>query len=114
MPGCQEETIQAKDEAKVVRRAYSIGCSVLDEKDQLLNIAATDWLEFYIVLVRDSGNPEKPPALTPRLFMLRDGDRIQLGEKIATVGDRTEAEVDEAVEESFPASDPPSPAAPRR
>ena len=82
MPGCQEEKQTERDESKVVRRAYSIGCSILDEKDQLLDIAATDWLEFYIVLVRDSGNPDKPPALTPRLFMLRQGDRIQVGEKI--------------------------------
>jgi len=82
-PGCQEEHLKEGDEAKVVRRAYSISCSVLDERGELLDIANTDWLEFYIVLVRETNNPEKPPALTPRLFMLRDGDRLQLGEKIA-------------------------------
>ena len=38
------------------------------------------WLEFYIVLVRKS-NPA--PALTPRLFAMRQGDRIYFGEKIA-------------------------------
>lgn len=38
----------------------------------------------------------------------------QLGEKAAAVGDRAEAIVDEAVEESFPASDPPCPATGRR
>lgn len=38
----------------------------------------------------------------------------QLAEKAAAVGDHDEAEVDEAVEESFPASDPPRPAAHRR
>lgn len=81
-PGSQDENLKPGDETKVARRAYSISCSVLDNNDQLLDIPATDWLEFYIVLVKDSGNPDKPPALTPRLFMLREGDRIQVGEKI--------------------------------
>jgi ferredoxin--NADP+ reductase len=44
-------------------------------------VTANDWLEFYIVLVRDTGQP-KAPALTPRLFMLREGDRLHMGEKI--------------------------------
>ena len=79
-PGCQEETLQPGDEQRLARRAYSISCGVLED-GQLLDIERTDWLEFYIVLVRDSERPE-PPALTPRLFMLREGDRLFLGEKI--------------------------------
>src|SRR4029077_13405980 len=35
-----------------------------------------------VVLVRNSEGKESP-ALTPRLFMLREGDRLVLGEKIA-------------------------------
>jgi ferredoxin--NADP+ reductase len=81
MPGCQEENLEPKDEAKVVRRAYSIACSILDESGKLLDIASTDWLEFYIVLVRENVGA-KPPALTPRLFMLKAGDRLSIGEKI--------------------------------
>jgi ferredoxin--NADP+ reductase len=80
-PGCQEEPLKPDSETKLVRRAYSIGCSVLDEDGKLLNIAATDWLEFYIVLVRESDKPVAP-ALTPRLFMLQEGDRLFLQEKI--------------------------------
>jgi hypothetical protein len=56
----------------------------------------------------DAPCAREAPPLAP------DAPYDQLGEKIAVVGDRTEAEVDEAVEESFPASDPPSPAAGRR
>jgi ferredoxin--NADP+ reductase len=41
-----------------------------------------DYLEFYITLVREGSDPTKPPALTPRLFMLRAGDRLNIGEKI--------------------------------
>jgi len=47
----------------------------------VLDLDQTDWLEFYIVLVRESDQP-RPPALTPRLFMLREGDRMFMGEKI--------------------------------
>jgi ferredoxin--NADP+ reductase len=80
-PGCQEENLAPADEAKLARRAYSISCSVLDDDGNLLDLARTDWLEFYIVLVRETGRPQAP-ALTPRLFMLREGDRLFLGEKI--------------------------------
>jgi ferredoxin--NADP+ reductase len=80
-PGCQPETIPPAEEGKVIRRAYSIGCSVLDERGQLLSRDGVNWLEFYVVLVRDT-DKEKPPALTPRLFMLKEGDRFFLGEKI--------------------------------
>jgi ferredoxin--NADP+ reductase len=81
-PGCQEEHLKPGEESKVIRRAYSISCSVLDDDAQLMTLEQTDFLEFYIVLVKSSDNPDKPPALTPRIFMLREGDRIQLGEKI--------------------------------
>ncbi len=80
-PGCHEETLLPVNEQKLVRRAYSIGCPILDDGGRLLDIAATDWLEFYIVLVRESDKKD-PPALTPRLFALAQGDRLFLGEKI--------------------------------
>jgi ferredoxin/flavodoxin---NADP+ reductase len=80
-PGCQDEVLQPGDEQRLARRAYSISCGLVDDNGELLDIDRTDWLEFYIVLVRDSERPE-PPALTPRLFLLREGDRLFLGEKI--------------------------------
>jgi ferredoxin--NADP+ reductase len=81
-PDCQAEVLQAGEETKLARRAYSISCSILDDQDALLDLAATDWLEFYVVLVRQTDKPQGP-ALTPRLFMLTLGDRIFLGDKIA-------------------------------
>ena len=81
-PGAQEETLKPGDESKVVRRAYSISCSMLDDHDQVVDVASTDFIEFYITLVREGSDPTKPPALTPRLFMLREGDRLAIGEKI--------------------------------
>jgi ferredoxin--NADP+ reductase len=80
-PGCTEEVLPAADELKLARRSYSISCPVLDDEGRLLDVDRAGWLEFYIVLVRDS-TKEKPPALTPRLFLLREGDRLFLGEKI--------------------------------
>jgi ferredoxin--NADP+ reductase len=80
-PGCQDEILPPAEEMRLTRRAYSIGCSILDDSGRLQDIERTDWLEFYVVLVRDSER-EKPPALTPRLFMLREGDRLFVGEKI--------------------------------
>lgn len=80
-PGCQEETVKPGDETRLVRRAYSISCSILGDNGKLLDRSQADWLEFYIVLVRDSGSAQ-PPGLTPRLFLLREGDRLFLAEKI--------------------------------
>jgi ferredoxin--NADP+ reductase len=80
-PGTQEEQLKPGDERKVVRRAYSISCGILDERGELYPSEFSEALEFYIVLVRESENPTRSPALTPRLFMLKEGDRINLGEK---------------------------------
>jgi ferredoxin--NADP+ reductase len=80
-PGCQEEVLAPGEETKLARRSYSISCPILDDEGRLLEIGRTDWLEFYIVLVRETGR-EKPPLLTPRLFLLREGERLYLGEKI--------------------------------
>ena len=79
--GCQVETLPAADLAKVVRRAYSISCSIQNESGELLDVASTDYLEFYIVLVRENADG-RVPALTPRLFNLKEGDRLNIGEKI--------------------------------
>lgn len=81
VPGCQVEVLPPGDELKVVRRAYSISCSILSEPDRLMRLEENDWLEFYIVLVRENLDG-RVPALTPRLFALTQGDRIQLGERI--------------------------------
>lgn len=79
--GCQAEDLPATDLTKVVRRAYSISCSIYGAPGQLMRLEDNDWLEFYIVLVRE--NPDgRVPALTPRLFALSEGDRIQIGERV--------------------------------
>ena len=54
-----------KPQRGLIRRAYSIASSSV----------ATEYLEFYVTLVRSG-------ALTPRLFALEIGDRLWLGPKI--------------------------------
>jgi ferredoxin--NADP+ reductase len=79
--GCQDEPLKPEDRTKVVRRSYSISSSIYSAPGILRDMSQDDWLEFYIVLVRQ--NPDgRVPALTPRLFMLQEGDRLIIGEKI--------------------------------
>jgi ferredoxin/flavodoxin---NADP+ reductase len=80
-PGSADEDLPSADRMKLARRSYSISCSMLDDRLQLFDRGKMDWLEFYIVLVRESGKLV-PPALTPRLFLLQEGDRLFMGEKI--------------------------------
>src|SRR5262245_51737905 len=77
VPECQPEVLKPGDDSKLVRRAYSIGSPVLNEQGELWDQVKSGWLEFYIVLVRESA--KGPPALTPRLFTLNEGDRLFMG-----------------------------------
>lgn len=95
-PGCDEETLLAGDEVKLARRSYSISCPILDDHGRLLDPAEVDWLEFYIVLVRNS-DKGRAPVLTPRLFLLREGDRLHLGEKITGAYTLDPVQPDDAV-----------------
>ncbi len=52
---------------------------MLDEVGQLAPCGSLDYLEFYVVLVRFA---VKPPGLTPRLFLMREGDRLTVEKKI--------------------------------
>jgi ferredoxin/flavodoxin---NADP+ reductase len=60
----------------VVKRAYSICSSMLDSSGRLALPQRSDELEFYVTLVRQA--EKHAPALTPRLFALRPGDRLFL------------------------------------
>lgn len=79
--GCQEEHLADEDRAKVVRRSYSISSSIYSSPGVLRDMTQDDWLEFYIVLVREGEPGGRVPALTPRLFELNEGDRLQVGER---------------------------------
>jgi ferredoxin--NADP+ reductase len=81
-PGSQEENLSDADESKVVLRSYSISHPILDDNGELMPDTTREWLEYYIVLVKSAPEGRRPPGLTPRLFMLREGDRLRMGEKI--------------------------------
>lgn len=73
LPGTQAEEYEPKQSWKVVRRAYSISCPMLDPQQNLLPCSRCEYLEFYITLIRQA---DTPPALTPRLFHLHAGQRL--------------------------------------
>ena len=74
-----EDPITARPD-RLLRRAYSFSCPMLDAAGNLTPPQRCPWLEFYVVLVREG--EEHPPGLTPRLFGLQPGDRLFVGSKV--------------------------------
>lgn len=72
--GVDEEHLDEPRLRRLARRAYSISCSIVDERGRVHRADEFPYLEFYIALVRHA--EDHPPALTPRLFSLRPGDRL--------------------------------------
>jgi len=83
LEGTQKEEVPEKKLRKLTRRAYSISCPMVDADGHVAPVDSVDYLEFYITLVRQSDSPDKkPPVLTPRMFGLGVGDRIEVQKKI--------------------------------
>lgn len=83
LEGTQPDQVPEKRLRKLSRRAYSISCPLLDNEGNLAPVNSIDYLEFYVTLVRQADSPDKqPPVLTPRLFRLTAGDRIEVQKKI--------------------------------
>ena len=59
---------------RLIKRAYAITCSLLNDDAELVLANACDYLEFYITLVHPSRVHR--PALTPRLFAVETGARL--------------------------------------
>jgi ferredoxin--NADP+ reductase len=79
-PGVQEEEAKEGDEVRIILRAYSLSHPIL--LDGQLAPPQRDWLEFYVVMLREAPTGQRAPSLTPRLFMLREGERLRVGERI--------------------------------
>jgi len=62
---------------RLIRRAYSVSSPILDEQGELVEFSKLDFAEFYVALVQKP--TDDPPQLTPRLFALRQGDRLHMG-----------------------------------
>jgi ferredoxin--NADP+ reductase len=75
----QPEELREGQYGALIKRAYSISCSLLDSAGKLARVRECPYLEFYVALVRKA---EQPPALTPRLFKLRAGDRLWCGPRM--------------------------------
>ena len=77
---CGEEKLPEGATTKIVRRSYSLSHSIVDEAGELLRPDVEE-LEFYVSLVR--AKPDGNGAsLTPRLFRLAAGDRLEVGKRI--------------------------------
>ena len=75
-PGSIEDE---KLRSKLIKRAYSIACTLYDDDKQLHSCYDYEYLEFYITLVpRPDHETDKRPPLTPRLFALKTGDRLHM------------------------------------
>ena len=72
------DTLKPDQDQKMARRSYSVSSSMIDESGQLLPAHSPD-VEFYIVKVKPG--EEEVPALTPRLFLKGEGDRLYMGRK---------------------------------
>ena len=71
----------SEDGNKLIKRAYSISSSIIDINTQdLKDQRRIKYLEFYINRVHLQ--KESKERFTPKLFSLKDGDRIFCGEKI--------------------------------
>lgn len=71
------ESLDEKTVRRVAKRAYSISCRLLDDEGNVAPAGPENELEFYVALV--TSTDKNPPALTPRLFLCKVGDRLQMG-----------------------------------
>ena len=77
------EDVNENLKTKLVRRAYSMSFPMYeDDPRQLMDPADMDYYEFYITLVARDGEEGQDPSLTPRLWMLKEGDRLWMGPKV--------------------------------
>lgn len=79
-PGCAEEKMPDGAMTKVVRRSYSLSHSIVDTAGNLVPPDVEE-LEFYVSLVRNKADGSGA-ALTPRLFRLEEGARLEVGKRI--------------------------------
>lgn len=77
VPEVQAELPHKQNTPQLIKRAYSISSGLVDAQGHLVRATRDSALEFYITLIRQAAG--RAPALTPRLFNLRPGDRLFCG-----------------------------------
>ena len=73
------EEFDPGQQEKMARRSYSVSSSIVDRDSGELVPTHPEDVEFYIVKVRPG--QEEIPALTPRIFLKEEGDRIFMSRK---------------------------------
>ena len=74
VPGCQEEHISEADEQRLVRRAYSIGCSVLDVAGVLKALKEVNF-KGYISIEYEANENNPSPDVKECVAYLREAAR---------------------------------------
>lgn len=80
--GAPAEALRPGQEARLCKRPYSLSHPILDEAGGLVREGALDYLELYVTLI-DRQNGRIAPGLTPRLWKLREGDRLHVATAVA-------------------------------
>lgn len=75
-PEAEPETLDEKAVRRVAKRAYSISCRLLEDDGSVSAAGHEVEPEFYIALVTQA--EKSPPAFTPRLFLSKVGDRLEM------------------------------------
>lgn len=70
----------AEHSRNLIKRLYSISCSLIDDEGRLIRTQDTPYLEFYIKLVHPADT--HAVALTPRLFNLHEGARLYCSREV--------------------------------
>ena len=76
-----DDPIPEANREKLIRRSYSISSPLFDTRGYMVDPVHEEEIELYVVLV--APDDERIPGLTPRLALMRVGDRIYLGPKMA-------------------------------
>jgi ferredoxin--NADP+ reductase len=70
------ETHDEKTIRRLAKRAYSVSCRLLEDDGSVALAGPEREPEFYVALVTQA--QKAPPALTPRLFLAKVGDRLEM------------------------------------
>jgi ferredoxin--NADP+ reductase len=77
-PGAPDEQLRAGQAHRLCKRPYSVSHPILDAKGELVAAGSLDFVELYATLVDRTNEERVAPGLTPRLWMLRAGDRLHM------------------------------------
>lgn len=76
----RDRLVSVASSKNLIKRLYSISCSLIDDHDRLVRTGDCPYFEFYIKRVRPTDSSKL--VLTPRLFALHEGARLFCGREV--------------------------------